>query len=60
MQSELRWCPECRDEQVFDQPPCEDGHGPDCLDVACGRCGFALVLGHAEIDEPLLVGAQAA
>jgi hypothetical protein len=60
MQSEFRWCPECQDEQVFDAPPCEDGHGFDCLDLACGMCGFALVLGHVQVDEPVLVGAQAA
>lgn len=35
-------CPECRTETLFDTPPCEDGHGEDCVDLACVECGFAL------------------
>ena len=38
-----RWCAGCGDEQVFEVPPCEDGHGEDCLDLACVACGFAIV-----------------
>ena len=43
--SALRWCAECADETVFEVPPCEDGHGVDCLDVVCTTCGLGLVLG---------------
>ena len=35
-------CPDCRSEQLFVMPPCEDGHGLDCVDLACVECGFAL------------------
>jgi len=41
---ETRWCPSCADHTAFEQPPCEDGHGLDCLDLACVACGFAIVL----------------
>lgn len=42
---DMRWCPECVDERPFEMPPCEDGHGVDCLDLACLDCGFAIVVG---------------
>jgi hypothetical protein len=42
---QMRWCAECRDEKAFEMPPCADGHGPDCLDLACVECGFAIVVG---------------
>lgn len=42
---EMRWCAECKDETAFEVPPCVDGHGVDCLDLACVECGFAIVLG---------------
>ena len=42
---EIRWCAECQDEKAFEMPPCADGHGADCLDLACVECGFAIVTG---------------
>ena len=45
MQIDYRWCSTCNGKQLFEQPPCEDGHGDDCLDLACVTCGSALVLG---------------
>ena len=42
---DLRWCSECKDERPFEVPPCEDGHGLDCLDLACVDCGAAVVTG---------------
>ena len=42
---EMRWCAECQDETAFEVPPCADGHGADCLDLACVECGFAIVVG---------------
>ncbi|HVE73925.1 MAG TPA: hypothetical protein VNA30_02375 [Mycobacteriales bacterium] len=42
---EMRWCAECHDETPFVLPPCADGHGEDCLDLACLACGSALVSG---------------
>ena len=60
MQTEIRWCAGCVDDRVFEQPECEDGHGELCLDLSCVECGFAIVLGHVEVDEPVLIGALAA
>ena len=48
---DLRWCPECTDERPFETPPCEDGHGAECLDLACLDCGFAIVVGVLVVDE---------
>jgi hypothetical protein len=45
---DVRWCGECKDERVFEVPPCEDGHGADCLDLACVDCGAAVVTGFQE------------
>ena len=42
---EIRWCAECKDDKPFEVPPCADGHGVDCLDLACLECGFAIVVG---------------
>lgn len=53
-----RWCSECRQETAFDAPPCEDGHGLDCFDLACADCGTAVVLGvHADAADELLAAA---
>jgi pyruvate/2-oxoacid:ferredoxin oxidoreductase beta subunit len=41
----VRWCAECCAEQEFEVPPCADGHGLDCPDLACTGCGAAVVLG---------------
>ena len=42
---DFRWCAECKDDRAFVTPPCEDGHGADCLDLACVECGWAIVTG---------------
>ena len=57
---DLRWCPECADERPFEVPPCEDGHGADCLDLACLDCGFAVVVGVHVADEVVVVELAAA
>ena len=44
----LRWCADCRAEQLFEVPPCSDGHDAGCPDLACTTCGAAAVLGIAE------------
>jgi hypothetical protein len=46
-----RYCPECRDERVFEQPPCEDGHD-DCPDWICVDCGTGLVIARFAADRP--------
>jgi len=45
MLHEMRWCAGCQDERGFEVPPCQDGHGLDCLDLSCVDCGFAIVVG---------------
>ena len=35
-------CPVCGGPCPAEIPECRDGHGPDCPDVACARCGTAL------------------
>jgi hypothetical protein len=47
MPTELRWCPRCRDDRPFETPPCPDGHGPDCPELACTACGTAVLIGPA-------------
>jgi hypothetical protein len=54
MARDVRWCAECRDERPFETPPCEDGHGLDCVDLACVDCGFAIVVG-VLVDERVVV-----
>jgi hypothetical protein len=49
-------CPVCGGPSPVDVPECPDGHGADCPDVACARCGTALffdpVLSHDERPAP--------
>ncbi len=39
-----RHCPVCDEERSFEQPPCADGHGVDCPELACAVCGMAIVI----------------
>ena len=48
-----RHCPCCGDERAFETPPCPDGHGPDCAELACRDCGAALLV------DPYLAAASA-
>ena len=57
---DVRWCAECSDERPFEVPPCEDGHGLDCLDLACVDCGYAIVVGVHVDDEVVVVELVAA
>jgi hypothetical protein len=53
MRLEFRWCAGCSKQTLFEQPPCDDGHGTDCLDLACMECGFGITLrGLAPADKP--------
>jgi hypothetical protein len=42
------YCAGCRAEREFEAPPCAEGHGDDCPDLACVECGLAMF---AFIDE---------
>ena len=55
-----RYCTDCADVTVFEVPPCEDGHGEDCLDLACAECGSAIVLGMLVSDAEVLLEVRAA
>ena len=44
MPTELRTCPSCAGERPFEAPPCLDGHGADCPELACVDCGTALLV----------------
>lgn len=38
-------CHNCAQRTDFEQPPCPDGHGPDCPEWYCTRCGTATLVG---------------
>lgn len=57
---QILWCAACQDETPFEMPPCEDGHGADCLDLACVECGFAIVVGVLAEDDVVVVEVAAA
>lgn len=56
----LRWCAGCSAQQLFEVPPCTDGHGHDCPDLACTGCGAAAVLGIADHAAEVAAGRSAA
>jgi hypothetical protein len=56
----FRWCAGCQADTPFEVPPCEDGHGADCVDLACVECGLALVAGVLLETTPATAGAAAA
>lgn len=39
---QLLWCASCRTDREFERPPCLDGHGGDCPELACTTCGEAI------------------
>jgi DNA-directed RNA polymerase subunit RPC12/RpoP len=43
----IRQCSACGDERSFEQPPCVEGHGEDCPELACVECGMAIIIGDA-------------
>lgn len=48
----VRQCPCCGDERAFSTPPCVDGHGTDCAELACHDCGTALLAGPTVLPLP--------
>lgn len=38
-------CGTCGDDMPFEAPPCADGHGAECPELACTGCGSAVLLG---------------
>ena len=61
MMLEIRWCAGCQQSTAFEVPPCEDGHGVDCVDLACVECGHAILVGLLVDDaDPFVVALVAA
>lgn len=60
MSATVRWCSPCGGETLFEVPPCEDGHGEDCLDLSCVDCGHAVVVGILLSDSDVLLEVRAA
>jgi hypothetical protein len=56
---EVRWCADCSAERPFEVPPCDDGHGADCPDLACTGCGAALVVGVVDVGLAVAQGVRA-
>jgi hypothetical protein len=61
MRTVLRHCSTCGDEREFEAPPCLDGHGFDCPELACAECGTALFVGIVlpALPRPAAVGTAA-
>lgn len=60
MAESSRHCPTCGDQREFEQPPCLDGHGPDCPEWSCVACGHAIVVDfELEIESTDLLGRAA-
>ncbi|GAB3941785.1 hypothetical protein [Micromonospora vulcania] len=38
------YCDVCEGVTPFAAPPCVDGHGTDCPELICARCGSAVVI----------------
>ncbi|MGH3729223.1 MAG: hypothetical protein ACRDTU_10790 [Micromonosporaceae bacterium] len=38
-------CTSCVRITSFEQPRCSDGHGSDCAEWSCTRCGAAILVG---------------
>ncbi|MEU6078548.1 hypothetical protein [Micromonospora sp. NPDC047074] len=38
------YCDTCGGVVPFETPPCADGHGADCPELACTGCGTAVLI----------------
>ncbi|MFE0592430.1 hypothetical protein [Micromonospora echinospora] len=38
------YCDSCQGVQLFEVPPCADGHGADCPELSCTGCGAAVLI----------------
>src|SRR5262249_9748438 len=52
-QLEWRYCDECGQDRAFEVPACCDGHGGDCPDRICTRCGDAVTIGEQPDEHPV-------
>lgn len=57
--SRVMHCADCGGERLFEQPPCADGHGEMCPELACVGCGSAMLVGDPLLDPEIpAVGAR--
>ncbi|HEX2315702.1 MAG TPA: hypothetical protein VHJ17_18300 [Thermomonospora sp.] len=45
MSCPILFCSDCGGDRPFERPPCADGHGAECPELACTACGAAVLLG---------------
>jgi hypothetical protein len=38
------YCDTCESVQLFEVPPCVDGHDADCPELVCTGCGTAMLI----------------
>ncbi|MER7332024.1 MULTISPECIES: hypothetical protein [unclassified Micromonospora] len=48
------YCDTCEGVQPFEAPPCVDGHGADCPELACTGCGEAVLVATFAFRAPRL------
>ncbi|MEU5564649.1 hypothetical protein [Micromonospora musae] len=48
------YCDSCQGVQRFETPPCVDGHGVDCPELVCTRCGGAVLIATFTFRAPRL------
>ncbi|MFG3698481.1 hypothetical protein ACGF5C_11280 [Micromonospora sp. NPDC047620] len=48
------YCATCEGVQPFEAPPCVDGHGVDCPELACTGCGEAVLVATFTFRAPRL------
>lgn len=48
------YCDTCEGVQPFEAPPCVDGHGADCPELACTGCGAAVLIATFTFSAPRL------
>ena len=47
-------CDVCEGGQLFEAPPCVDGHGADCPELVCTGCGAAVLIATFTFPAPRL------
>ncbi|MEV4812911.1 hypothetical protein [Micromonospora avicenniae] len=52
------YCDSCQGVQQFETPPCVDGHGVDCPELVCTRCGSALLIATFSFHAPRLTRSE--
>lgn len=56
----VRKCSTCGEQRAFEAMVCADGHGADCLELACVECGEALFVGVLDLGSAAEIPAHVA